>query len=183
MRGTLACSDTIGVIAFRETGLVATTSAAPTLDAGRLLARFLSRTAGAALLWLALSPPGLAQTPASKPARISTGLVTIESDLQQADQRTGVITATGNVRIVYPDERVVATARQAQYFSQEGRVVLSGDVDIVQEGGNLLRAEQVIYLLDGERMQAIPVQGQQVYSRVVIPPASSSPGAPAPRRR
>ena len=104
----------------------------------------------------------------TKPLRINTGLVTIESDQQQADQQTGVITARGNVRIVYPDERVVATARQAQYFSNEGRVVLSGDVDILQDGGNWLRAEQVTYLVDSERMQAIPAKGQQVFSRVVL---------------
>jgi len=103
------------------------------------------------------------------PARVRTGLVTIESDLQRADQSTGVITATGNVRIVYPDQRVVATARQAQYFSKEGRVVLSGDVDIAQEGGNLLRAERVIYLVDRDRLVAIPPSGQQVYSRVSLP--------------
>lgn len=102
------------------------------------------------------------------PARINTGLVTIESDQQRADQLTGVITATGNVRIVYPDERVVATARQAQYFSKENRVVLSGDVDIVQEGGNLIRAERVVYLVDGERLIAIPPSGEQVFSRVRI---------------
>ena len=113
-------------------------------------------------------------------ARVSTGLVTIESDQQRADQLTGVITATGNVRIVYPDERVVATARQAQYFSKENRVVLSGDVDIVQEGGNLIRAERVVYLVDGERLIAIPPSGQQVFSRVRIPqkPATSA-AAPA----
>jgi len=105
---------------------------------------------------------------AQAPARLNTGLVTIESDLQRADQSTGVVTATGNVRIVYPDQRVVATARQAQYFSKEGRVVLSGDVDIVQEGGNLMRAEQVVYLVEGERMIAIPPPGQQVYSRMRI---------------
>lgn len=103
------------------------------------------------------------------PARVRTGLVTIESDLQRADQSTGVITATGNVRIVYPDQRVVATARQAQYFSREGRVVLSGDVDIVQEGGNLLRAERVVYLVERDRLVAIPPTGQQVYSRVSLP--------------
>jgi lipopolysaccharide export system protein LptA len=62
----------------------------------------------------------------------------------------------------------VATARQAQYFSKENRVVLSGDVDIVQEGGNLIRAERVVYLVDGERLIAIPPAGQQVFSRVRI---------------
>jgi len=128
-----------------------------------------------------------ADTPAvqpAPPARVSTGLVTIESDQQRADQLTGVITATGNVRIVYPDERVVATARQAQYFSKENRVVLSGDVDIVQEGGNLIRAERVVYLVDGERLIAIPPTGQQVFSRVRIPqkPATSAtaPAAATP---
>ena len=132
-------------------------------------------------------PAAAAQPPApAQPARVSTGLVTIESDQQRADQLTGVITATGNVRIVYPDERVVATARQAQYFSKENRVVLSGDVDIVQEGGNLIRAERVVYLVDGERLIAIPPTGQQVFSRVRIqqtPPASpaATPAvAPAP---
>ncbi|MFM7651303.1 MAG: LPS-assembly protein LptD [Vulcanococcus sp.] len=125
-----------------------------------------------------------APTPASPaPARLNTGLVTIESDLQRADQTTGVVTATGNVRIVYPDQRVVATARQAQYFSKEGRVVLSGDVDIVQEGGNLLRAEQVVYLVDSERMSAVPPQGQQVFSRLRMQqtaPAAAPAAQPVP---
>jgi lipopolysaccharide export system protein LptA len=112
------------------------------------------------------------------PARLNTGLVTIESDLQRADQSTGVVTATGNVRIVYPDQRVLATARQAQFFSREGRVVLSGDVEIVQEGGNLLRAERVVYLVDSERMVAVPPDGHQVLSRFRIP-AAPTPAAGA----
>lgn len=116
---------------------------------------------------------------ASPPARLSTGLVTIESDLQRADQATGVVTAMGNVRIVYPDQRVVATARQAQYFSKEGRVVLSGDVDIVQTGGNLLRAERVVYLVESERLIAIPPEGQQVFSQMRLEPVA--PTAPSPR--
>ena len=123
------------------------------------------------------TPAAAASSPAA--ARISTGLVTIESDLQRADQSTGVVTATGNVRIVYPDQRVVATARQAQYFSKEGRVVLSGDVDIVQTGGNLLRAERVIYLVESERLIAIPPQGQQVFSQMRM--ESVTPAAPSVR--
>jgi lipopolysaccharide export system protein LptA len=123
------------------------------------------------------TPAAAASSPAA--ARISTGLVTIESDLQRADQSTGVVTATGNVRIVYPDQRVVATARQAQYFSKEGRVVLSGDVDIVQTGGNLLRAERVIYLVESERLIAIPPQGQQVFSQMRM--ESATPAAPSVR--
>lgn len=47
-------------------------------------------------------------------------LITVESDLQQADNTTGVITATGNVRVLYPDKKLTATARQAQYFTKRG---------------------------------------------------------------
>ena len=151
------------------------------LAARRTTARHASALVAALLFTAAVAPQVAAaqdlaapeaSTPAAQPAppaRVSTGLVTIESDQQRADQLTGVITATGNVRIVYPDERVVATARQAQYFSRENRVVLSGDVDIVQEGGNLIRAERVVYLVDGERLLAVPPQGEQVFSRVRIP--------------
>ena len=103
--------------------------------------------------------PALAAPAVVTPTR---GLVTIESDLQKADNSTGVVTATGNVRIVYPDQRVVATARQAQYFSREGRVVLSGDVDVIQDSGHSIRAERLVYLVERERIVAEPTPGQQV---------------------
>lgn len=99
-----------------------------------------------------------------------SGLVTIESDLQKADNLTGVVTATGNVRILYPDRRVVATARQAQYFSREGRVVLSGDVDIRQDNGNSIRAERIVYLVERERILADPAPGEQVIIRYYLNP-------------
>ncbi|MCP9850541.1 LptA/OstA family protein [Cyanobium sp. Morenito 9A2] len=104
------------------------------------------------------------------------GQVTIDSDRQQADQSTGIITATGNVRIIYPDQRVVATARQAQYFTKEDRVVLTGDVDVIQEGGNHLKAERVIYLIKADRVIAEPASGQQVFSKMVIQQKPPTPG-------
>ena len=121
--------------------------------------------------------------PSQGPSRqaIPTGLVSIESDLQRADQATGVITATGNVRILYPDKGVMATARQAQYFSREGRIVLSGDVDVVQQDGSLLRAEQVTYLVRSERITARPAANLQVFSRLRLTPTPkpATPSVPA----
>ena len=111
------------------------------------------------ILLSAILPPALAAPAVVTP---TSGLVTIESDLQKADNSTGVVTATGNVRIVYPDQRVVATARQAQYFSREGRVVLSGDVDVIQDWGHSIRAERLVYLVERERIVAQPAPGQQV---------------------
>jgi lipopolysaccharide export system protein LptA len=106
----------------------------------------------------------------------TSGLVTIESDLQKADNSTGVVTATGNVRIVYPDQRVVATARQAQYFTREGRVVLSGDVDVIQETGHSIRAEKLVYLVESERIVAEPAAGEQVITHYQLNAPVPNPG-------
>jgi len=97
-------------------------------------------------------------------AQAQSGILTMESDQQSANNETGVITASGNVRLVHPDRGVVATGRQAQYFSREQRIVLSGDVDLIQDGGHSIRAEQVTVLLDQQRILATPSPGQQVIS-------------------
>ena len=87
---------------------------------------------------------------------------------KSADNITGVVTAVGNVRIVYPARGMVATSRQAQYFSREAMLVLSGDVDVVQDDGNSIRAERVTYNLDEERALANPIPGQQVQSTLLL---------------
>ena len=94
-----------------------------------------------------------------------TGLITIESDQQTADNSIGVVTAKGNVRLVHVDRGIVATGRQAQYFLKEERIVLSGDVDIVQKNGDLLQADRIVYSLADERALATPSEDQQVFSQ------------------
>jgi lipopolysaccharide export system protein LptA len=94
-----------------------------------------------------------------------TGLITIESDQQTADNSIGVVTAQGNVRLVHVDRGIVATGRQAQYFMKEERIVLSGDVDIVQKNGDLLQADRIVYSLVDERALAMPSKDQQVFSQ------------------
>ncbi len=96
------------------------------------------------------------------------GLITIESDIQNADSGTGVFTAIGNVRIVYPVRGIVATSRQAQYFSKEDRVVLTGDVDVIRDGENSIQAERVIYLLEEEQAVAEPRPAAQVFTSVQL---------------
>ena len=122
------------------------------------------------------SPQAAAVTPAA--ALATTGLVSIESDQQQADTATAATTARRNVRIVHPDRRVVATARQAQYFSRESRIVLSGDVDVIQADGSAMRAERVIVLLNSQRVLAQPRQGQQVVSTLRLDGLTTGPGQP-----
>ena len=139
---------------------------------------------------LLFSLPLLAALAPSFPAQAQqaadAGVITIESDLQSADSSTGVITASGNVRLVHAGRGLVATSRQAQYFTEEDRIVLSGDVDVIQADGNLLRADRFTYLLEDGTAVASPVPGQQVFSQWSLQPgqpvldaaSASNPVAP-----
>lgn len=94
--------------------------------------------------------------------------MTVRSDVQEANRETGVITARGNVQINYPVQQLQATAAQAQYFRNERRLVLTGDVYVLQ-GENSIRAEKVTYLLEEGRFVATPKGEQQVTSTYVVP--------------
>lgn len=123
-------------------------------------------------LWLAIAqtptPPAQAQTG-------SQGTITLKADVQEANALTGVITARGNVRIDYPTRNITATSAQAQYFSEENRMILSGNVIVLQEG-NRLEAETVTYLIDEGRFIALPQPNDQVETTYLI---QDNPTGPA----
>ena len=119
----------------------------------------------------------IAQTPAPL-AQAQTGgqgTITLKADVQEANAVTGVITARGNVRIDYPARDIVATSAQAQYFSEENRMILSGDVVVLQEG-NRLEAETVTYLIDEGRFIALPQPNNQVQTTYQIQDNPTGPG-------
>ena len=132
------------------------------------------------LSWFAVGVALLSAGALGRPGCAETGLLTIESDQQLADNTTGVVTEIGNVRLIHPERGVVATNRQAQYFTNEDRIVLSGDVDVTQTDGTAIRAERLIYLLDQQRAIAEPADGAQVMSQWRLQPSSDSKGVEAP---
>ncbi|MCC0178724.1 OstA family protein [Waterburya agarophytonicola K14] len=95
------------------------------------------------------------------------GEITLKSDVQESNSQTGIITAKGNVKINYPARQIQATAAQAQYYSRERRLILTGDVYVIQEG-NSMRAETLTYLIDEERFIATPQSDRQVESTYII---------------
>lgn len=93
--------------------------------------------------------------------------LTLRADIQQANAKTGVVTASGNVQMSYPARQIQATSAQAQYYSRERRIILSGNVYILQEG-NSLRAETVTYLIDEGRFVAVTDSKTQVESVILV---------------
>lgn len=92
--------------------------------------------------------------------------VSIESDTQTYDKATGIVSAFGNVIIRYPQKNMLVTCSQAQYFSNESRMVLRGNVKIVQEGLNTVEGEHVTYDVYNEKIVAYPAEGKQVRSSI-----------------
>ena len=78
--------------------------------------------------------------------------ILIESDRQSSDSSSGVFTAYGNVRIVYPDKDIVATSKQVQYLKNESIIILMGDVYLIREGSKSLKGERLVYFLDDDRI-------------------------------
>ena len=115
-----------------------------------------------------------AQAPAPKSP------MTVRSDIQEANSQTGVVTARGNVQVYYPARKMQATSAQAQYFSRERRLILTGNVYVLQDG-NSMRAETMTYLIDEGRFIATPETQQQVESIYLVTEqeaASSAAGVP-----
>jgi lipopolysaccharide export system protein LptA len=107
--------------------------------------------------------------------------LTVKAQIQEANSKTGVVTARGNVEMFYPARKIQATAAQAQYFSRERRIVLSGNVYVLQEG-NSIQGESITYLIDEGRFIATPKTNGQVESIYIISdpnPATATQAAPA----
>ncbi|OLP18066.1 hypothetical protein BST81_13645 [Leptolyngbya sp. 'hensonii'] len=144
----------------------------------------LVRRAGLLLLLPAILGFVLAVSSQTRVAKAQAGgasrSLTLRSDIQEANAKTGVITARGNVQINYPARQIQATAAQAQYFSRERRIVLTGNVYVLQQG-NSLRGEVITYLIDEGRFVAVPATEQQVEATyIVIDPEPTASPAPAP---
>ena len=108
-------------------------------------------------------------------AQTDTGrALTLRSDIQEANSKTGVLIARGNVQINYPSRQIQATSAQAEYYSRERRIVLSGNVYVLQEG-NSLRGEVVTYLIDEGRFVALPQSPKQVEAIYLVPDKTPTP--------
>jgi lipopolysaccharide export system protein LptA len=104
------------------------------------------------------------------------GPLTITSDVQEVNARSGIFIARGNVRLVYPSRQVDAVAEMAEYDSRRRIITLRGNV-VVQQENNTLRADVVIYTIDTGKIEALPVPPKQVQSVYMI---KENPEKPAP---
>lgn len=110
--------------------------------------------------------PSVAQTTGTSPDGQQPGgsQITIRSDQQEMNEAKGILTAKGRVQITYPAYRLTARADHAQYFTREGRLILSGSVEVTQNGGNSIRGEQLVYTTQSQTFVVESKPGEQVHT-------------------
>jgi lipopolysaccharide export system protein LptA len=128
---------------------------------------------------LAGMPIAATAQPAAPPSNPQA--MQLRANATEANAKTGVVVARGNVQINYPARQIQATSAQAVYYSKEGRIVLTGNVYILQQG-NSLHGEEITYLVNEGRFVAVPQQNRQVEAVYLVndAPAAPAPQAPAP---
>ncbi|WP_051506178.1 LptA/OstA family protein [Candidatus Synechococcus spongiarum] len=117
------------------------------------------------------SLPALAQTAGANPGGQPPpgGRITIRSHQQEMNEEKGILTAEGRVLITYPAYNLTATADHAQYFTREGRLILNGSVEVMQNGGNRIRGERLVYTEQSRTFVVEAKPGEQVHSTYNLP--------------
>jgi lipopolysaccharide export system protein LptA len=82
----------------------------------------------------AINSKANAQTIAQAMAR---GEVTLTADVQDSDETTQTVRATGNVVFAYPAAQIQAKADEVLYTTTSGKLTLLGNVQITQRGETL----------------------------------------------
>jgi lipopolysaccharide export system protein LptA len=138
------------------------------------------------VLFGVMAVPNQIQTANAQASNQGGSPLRITGEFQEYNAKAQIATVRGNVQLLFKARGIQATAAQAQYLIRERRIVLTGDVYVLQQGGNSLRAERVDYLIDEGRFVAAPRTGGQVESIYIINetnvPASPASQAPNPRR-
>ncbi len=113
-------------------------------------------------------PTAKPDTPADQTVQPNPLGLVIQADIQEANSKSEIVTAKGNVRLNYPSRKIQASANLAQYYIKQKRIVLTGNV-IINQNGNTLESENVTYLIEDGKFIANPKTKQQVISNYVLP--------------
>lgn len=144
----------------------------------RIIPRLLPLALPLAMLFGSNPAPASSQSASPNSGQNTNTSLTIRADIQEANSKTGIVTARGNVRMKYPARQIKATSAQARYFSKERRIILTGNVIVTQEG-NSIKAETITYLIDEGKFEALPPDQQQVESVYIVPDEGDTPSATA----
>ena len=92
----------------------------------------------------------------------------IESNKQRSDLKNSIFYADGDVLITNKNKEFIARSEKAIFYKLIGKVNLIGDVEVHSGDINKLKADEVIYYLNENKLEAIAAKNQKVITKFVF---------------
>ena len=92
----------------------------------------------------------------------------IESNKQRSDLKNSIFYADGDVLITNKNKKFIARSEKAIFYKLIGKVNLIGDVEVLSGDMNKLKADEVIYYLNENKLEAIAAKNQKVITKFVF---------------
>ena len=99
--------------------------------------------------------------PGEKTPSLNSELL-IESNSQSSDLENSIFYAEGDVIITNNNKEFIAKSKKAIFYKLVGKIQLIGNVEVLTNDKNNIKAGEVIYFLKENRFEAVADQTQKV---------------------
>ena len=94
--------------------------------------------------------------------------ILVESNKQSSDMNNSIFYAEGDVKITSSDNEFIAKSNSAIFYKSSGKIKLIGDVEIISNDFNKVKAAEIIYSLKEKKFEAMSDSNQRVKTTFVF---------------
>ena len=94
--------------------------------------------------------------------------ILIESNKQRSDLKNSIFYAEGEVIITNTNKEFIAKSEKAIFYKLTGKIKLTGNVEVLTNDLNKIKAGEILYYLKEKKFEAISDQNQRVNTKFVF---------------
>ena len=94
--------------------------------------------------------------------------ILIESNKQRSDLKNSIFYAEGEVIITNTNKEFIAKSEKAIFYKLTGKIKLTGNVEVLTNDLNKIKAGEILYYLKENKFEAISDKNQRVNTKFVF---------------
>ena len=94
--------------------------------------------------------------------------ILIESNKQRSDLKNSIFYAEGEVIITNTNKEFIAKSEKAIFYKLTGKIKLTGNVEVLTNDFNKIKAGEILYYLKENKFEAISEKNQRVNTKFVF---------------
>ena len=94
--------------------------------------------------------------------------ILIESNKQTSDLKNSIFYAEGEVIITNTNKEFIAKSEKAIFYKLTGKIKLTGNVEVLTNDLNEIKAGEILYYLKEKKFEAISEKNQRVNTKFVF---------------